>query len=229
MDLDLAQLVVKGANSQSGLSWLQWYNAHKVYHPGYDLNIGNGNQDKGKIITTPCDGEVEYISELKTNNGFGLHLVIYHPKLGAWTHYAHCDSIIIQKGKVKAGDPIAIIGNTGTTWAHCHFEVWTRGLYNIQLSRKWPKKPYEFYPVNWPKWQVAQYYIDPAVFLNDCYKLITPYMNPLDSQVSSWARDGWDWCISENIISSDALPNKPITKEEMATMLYRFYLRINRI
>ena len=45
--------------------------------------------------------------------------------------YKHCSVLLKQEGMVvKAGDPIAIVGNSGeqTTGPHLHFELWEKGI-----------------------------------------------------------------------------------------------------
>jgi len=45
--------------------------------------------------------------------------------------YKHCSAVLKQVGeKVTAGDPIAVVGNTGelTTGPHLHFELWENGV-----------------------------------------------------------------------------------------------------
>jgi len=48
-----------------GLTWLQWYGAHNVYHPGQDLNFGVGNDDKGAEVKAWIGGNVNiYLQSL---------------------------------------------------------------------------------------------------------------------------------------------------------------------
>lgn len=46
---------------------------------------------------------------------------------GSKTMYCHCSEILVKVGdEVAAGDPIALVGNTGvSTGSHCHFQLRT--------------------------------------------------------------------------------------------------------
>jgi len=181
-NLDLAKHVVKGANS-NGLGYLEYYSGHRVYHPGYDLNVGYGNQDLGTEIKCPADGVVEFISNNRSNGGFGYHMVIRHEQLGVWSHWLHNKNILVSVGQeIKSGHVIATIGNSGTKSAHCHFEVWTEKLYQIQ--KKWWRRKFGFYPSRKSKAWVAEHYVDPAIFID---LGITGFkLEPVMSGTSSW-------------------------------------------
>ena len=78
----------------------------------------------GTEIFATADGVIEKISWDKT--GYGNCVIIDHG-YGYKTLYAHCHKF--QKGlrkglKVKRGDVIAFVGNTGkSTGPHLHYEV----------------------------------------------------------------------------------------------------------
>ena len=170
IDLKSAQILVKGANSRGGLGWLEYYLSHKVYHPGIDLNKDYGNSDMGLPVLCPMDGIVEFVSEDKYNGGFGLHCVIYHVKRNVYTHYVHLARCLVKvSDTVQKGTVIANIGNSGTTYCHLHFEVWTTKLHDkYQINRPWYKKDYEFYPSKLAKHKVQEYYVNPNEFLLEC-------------------------------------------------------------
>jgi hypothetical protein len=101
-------------------------------HTGVDYNYGSGNQDKGFTTMAICDGKVVAKISNGTVKGFGNALIIeslvpsgvkgtkmYH-------RYMHMDTITVSKGQtVKHGQKIGTVGNTGTTYAHTHLDVWT--------------------------------------------------------------------------------------------------------
>ena len=58
-----------------------------------------------------------------------MYLIIQHPG-ELISAYKHNSSLIKEVGQtVEAGEPVAIIGNTGelTTGPHLHFELWYQG------------------------------------------------------------------------------------------------------
>ncbi len=81
----------------------------------------------GTIITAPADGVVIFIG---IKQGYGNFMSIGHG-YGISTHYGHLYTALVKVGdKVKRGDKIATIGNTGrTTGPHLHYEVLLNGLH----------------------------------------------------------------------------------------------------
>ncbi|HEX3028356.1 MAG TPA: M23 family metallopeptidase, partial [Clostridia bacterium] len=85
-------------------------------HSGVDIEA-----NKGDKINAAADGEVILAGASKV---YGNYLKVKHSN-GLVTLYAHCSKIIASKGqKVRQGDIIAEVGNTGaSTGSHLHFEV----------------------------------------------------------------------------------------------------------
>jgi hypothetical protein len=91
------------------------------YHPGLDLVA-----EEGTPIRAAGDGIVLVAG---WNEEYGNFVVIEHG-FGLSSLYAHNNSLTVQKeDRVKAGDAIAFLGNTGrSTGAHLHFEVRRNGI-----------------------------------------------------------------------------------------------------
>jgi len=90
-------------------------------HWGVDIGAPTGTD-----ILATGDGVVSYTGWRK---GYGLTVEIDHG-FGFKTRYAHCSSIVVQKGDiVKRGQTIARVGSTGRTVApHLHYEVHVSGV-----------------------------------------------------------------------------------------------------
>lgn len=90
---------------------------HGRNHNGIDIDL-----ETGDTIRAAFDGKVRY-SQLHPK-GFG-NLVIMRHYNGLETYYAHCSKLLVAPNQeVKAGEPIALGGNTGhSTGSHLHFEV----------------------------------------------------------------------------------------------------------
>ncbi len=89
-------------------------------HKGIDISADNGYP-----IYAVLDGEVVYTG---TQRGYGNVVIIEHDDL-VMTVYAHNESNLVRLGeKVKKGQPIATVGNTGNSTApHLHFEYRVKG------------------------------------------------------------------------------------------------------
>ena len=90
-------------------------------HDGMDVATRTGT-----TIVAPADGRVTYVG---VESGYGKMLVIDHG-YGVVTRYGHNSKIFVKVGgKVKRGQKIAAIGNTGrSTGPHLHYEVRVNGV-----------------------------------------------------------------------------------------------------
>ncbi len=91
------------------------------FHEGIDIA-----NNMGTPIRATADGVVVSV---KTHVGYGKMVVIDHG-YGVVTRYGHCSEIFVKPGmKVKRGDVIASMGNTGrSTGPHLHYEVRVNGV-----------------------------------------------------------------------------------------------------
>lgn len=91
------------------------------FHKGLDI----ANR-KGTLVVAAADGTVTFADE---KGCWGNLLTINHGH-GMVTHYAHLQRFLKEPGdKVKRGDVIGEIGNTGrTTGPHLHYEVRLNGM-----------------------------------------------------------------------------------------------------
>lgn len=89
----------------------------KKFHPGIDFSAPVGTE-----IYSTGDGVVTQI--IQSRRGYGNRLVIDHG-YGYETMYAHVHEFKVRKGqKVKRGQLIATVGNTGKSTApHLHYEI----------------------------------------------------------------------------------------------------------
>ncbi|MDR1978267.1 MAG: M23 family metallopeptidase [Synergistaceae bacterium] len=95
------------------------------FHAGIDIPMPQGTP-----IAAAQDGVVLDIGTTgsKKYRGYGNAALVDHGN-GVATMYAHCQSISVKKGqKIKRGDIVGLVGNTGrTTTHHVHFEVRKNG------------------------------------------------------------------------------------------------------
>ena len=97
------------------------FTGRKEFHKGIDFATRQGNP-----IFATADGVIIYA---KPKGLLGKTVIINHGH-GLKTRYGHTSKILKKKGaKVKRGDIIALVGNTGrSTGPHVHYEVQLNGI-----------------------------------------------------------------------------------------------------
>ena len=93
----------------------------REFHKGLDI----ANR-KGTPVHTTADGVVAFIG----NKGLLGKVIVVDHGHGMVTRYAHIDKALKKRGeRVKRGDFIATIGNSGrTTGTHLHYEILVNGV-----------------------------------------------------------------------------------------------------
>jgi len=111
------------------------------YHSGDDLNKKTGgNTDLGEKLLAVADGEIVGI-DTKSTTGFGKQIFLKFVINGRtyYAMYAHCQDIYVKTGdKVKAGQVIGTLGNSGTKFAHLHFSIknTANGMDNVPNTKE---------------------------------------------------------------------------------------------
>lgn len=97
------------------------FTGRKEFHPALDI----ANR-AGTPIVAPADGVVRFVGK---KGLLGKAVVIDHGH-GVITRYGHLGEGLVKKGeKVKRGDVIAKMGNTGrSTGPHLHYEIRLKGV-----------------------------------------------------------------------------------------------------
>lgn len=85
-------------------------------HSGIDLRA-----EEGTPIKSAFDG---IVTSAVSDPVYGKKVIVHHSD-GLETSYAHNSENLVKEGEaVKAGQVIALVGNTGrSSGSHCHFEV----------------------------------------------------------------------------------------------------------
>lgn len=133
LDLDETVSPVMGVLT-SPFGWREHpVDGEEKFHNGVDLAVNMGTQVKAF-----ADGVVDYIGD--DPDQYGLYLQISHAN-GVKSFYAHCSQLLVSQGQtVKAGDTVALSGDTGnTTGPHLHLELRFNGvrinpIYYIETS-----------------------------------------------------------------------------------------------
>jgi len=92
----------------------------RQFHRGIDISAPEGTP-----VRAPADG---IVVKTERNGGYGKVLYISHGN-GIVTRYGHLSAYRVRPGqKVRRGDVIALVGNTGRSTApHLHYEVLVGG------------------------------------------------------------------------------------------------------
>ncbi|RPG58463.1 MAG: M23 family metallopeptidase [Flavobacteriales bacterium TMED191] len=91
----------------------------KKFHYGMDFSAPIGTP-----IYATGDGTIEKIKRSRSKKDYGNYILINHG-YDYQSFYAHLDKVLVSKGqKVKRGDLIGHVGNTGKSTApHLHYEI----------------------------------------------------------------------------------------------------------
>lgn len=177
----------------SGFTFLDWDQSNNVYHPGEDYNFGYGDQDLGQDVNLVANGIVIHTSRKTT--GYGNIIIVKHT-LGynlkrfiketygietdtLYSLYAHLKDIFVNIGdEIEGGARIGTVGKSGTQWAHLHFEI--LAPIGELLGKAW-----RFYPTNWSKEKVQEYWL-PAYRFIESTKNLESYESFLGKPKEYW-------------------------------------------
>lgn len=97
------------------------FTGRREFHKGLDI----ANQIGTPIVVT-ADGMIKSVGSRRY---LGNYVIVDHGH-GMVTHYGHIGDALVKRGdKVKRGDPIAEMGNTGrSTGPHVHYGVFLNGV-----------------------------------------------------------------------------------------------------
>jgi murein DD-endopeptidase MepM/ murein hydrolase activator NlpD len=99
-------------------------------HPIYKIVMPHNGMDftapTGTEVYATGDGTISFVQSLP--RGYGKHIIIDHG-FGYTSTYAHLNDFNVRRGqKVRRGDVIGYVGNTGTSVAnHLHYEIQLNG------------------------------------------------------------------------------------------------------
>ena len=191
-------------------------------HKGIDVaRQPNSNVE----VMASADGVVSRVGELGT---YGIIVMVKHSINGKTfeTNYAHLKSFKVKKGqKVKQGEVIGIMGNTGSSTApHLHFEI-HEGLWKTgQPNAVNPEKYIKFYSKK--ELSVMK---EEIKALNNKIKELEATVNKLNTQpqqavdkLAEWAKDSAKWA-KDSGITDGTKPSQNITRQEVWVMLQRLF------
>ncbi len=97
------------------------FTGHRVMHEGIDFAANIGTP-----VKVTADG---IVSRVEYSPTYGRSVMVDHG-YGYQTFYAHNSRVLVKQGqRVKRGDKIAQVGNTGqSTGSHLHYEVHLNGV-----------------------------------------------------------------------------------------------------
>lgn len=149
-------------------------------HTGADLNWNTPvwNADAGAPAVACADGVITYARN--TGGAWGNLVVIEHGER-LYSRYGHLQDIAVQLGqRVRLGELVGHIGETGTSTPHLHFDISTTD----RLAT---------YPQHWPGDDVAgvaAHYVDPKAFVEAHLAPVVTTRSKLGSHVDRWPGDG---------------------------------------
>lgn len=208
---------VQNARLTSKFGW-RTIQGKKEWHQGIDL------ASTGKVpIYASADGVVIRTGVLGT---YGNVVMIQHTINGKRydTNYAHLDSYSVKVGqKVKAGQQIGIMGNTGRSFGvHLHFEIhngaWKSGQPNAVDPMKFINLKEEEEELT-----VSQYK-EIMKRLDDIEKKINGKMDiQAKRKASETHAKAWNKATSNKVMNGKN-PQDYVTREQFATVLDRLKL-----
>lgn len=118
--MPLKNVDVARISSHYGYRTDPFYKVRK-HHGGIDFSAASGT-------SIYCTGDGTVVKVTKTNGGYGNNIIVDHG-YGYKTRYAHLSKSLVKVGqKVKRGEEIALVGNSGKSTApHLHYEVIKNG------------------------------------------------------------------------------------------------------
>lgn len=192
-------------------------NGRKEFHKGIDM-VGMDDI----TVYSVCEGVVKTGFEA---NGAGNYIVVTMND-GRRVFYMHLAKFLVANGKkVKKGEPVGIMGNTGNSYgAHTHIELRKAGYGYESLDIA------DFLKV---ENKVGIYYYNPNIEDeedNMSYEQFEEYMERyIEKQKSlspsEWSEEERKFCESHGLIRGDGKGNfcykAPVTKEELAVVSQR--------
>lgn len=124
-----------GSNTWAGYTFKESLGVNAGVHTGVDYNgPGAGNSDLGMETRSIAAGIVRWTGN-RNNLGYGNMIIIEHPlsptlknELGCdslYSRYMHLNQIdVTVDQEVAMGQKIGTVGNSGTTWAHLHLDLY---------------------------------------------------------------------------------------------------------
>ncbi|TRO64471.1 M23 family metallopeptidase [Christiangramia sabulilitoris] len=114
--------VAEGENSDIGSYWGDIRDGGKREHKGIDIFA-----TRGTPVLAAVEGRIRFSGEKGLG---GKQVWLWDRRRKQSLYYAHLDSIVPDIKKVKAGDTLGFVGNTGNaefTPSHLHFGIYKKG------------------------------------------------------------------------------------------------------
>ncbi|NDL68004.1 M23 family metallopeptidase [Anaerotalea alkaliphila] len=177
----------------------------RQFHSGTDIG-GMRAGVAGDKLYAVADGTV-IVSKINgggVHTGFGYYICIQHD--GFIALYAHMKALGLPVGtKVRAGDVVGFMGNTGNSTAvHLHFQVYQGS--KVHFTKDSSGK--------------VDGVVNPEPYLVDIDNRRVVIKVVDVQQTSDWAKEAQAW-VRQTGISDGERPKDAVTREELWTMLQR--------